>query len=432
MEIENKKRIGRNKSEILQDFIDNKINIVIATTAFGMGIDKSDIKTIIHYEQSDSLESYLQESGRGGRDENIEAQCIVLYSKQDFDKSFSQLNRSKVDLSEIQRIVKELKKFKNSKLYLSPKDIARKMGIDTADSKIDYEGMIKTALLELEKYNIIQRGRNGYKIYATSINEKQNMEAVHDALDYKKDEYEDIYQYMILLMQNIIQRSKIDVIEVDELSDIVGIERKIIFNVLYALQKEKLLEFNNDISVYVKQSVKKDFIYYFDLEQKIFEYIDNQSYESNEINLRDMNSLLSKKDKNNIYLFKAIIQSWTHLSKLKSNIFKAYFKKDICHIELLSENKKDLENLITIRKKTCSFIVDKIIEKLENEKELEVEISSNKLKLEFEEQQKLSLEGFHHSLVYLHELLNSFKLRKGRLIYYKTLQIDKQNNLGSF
>lgn len=428
-EIENKKRKGRNKSEILNDFINNKIDIVIATTAFGMGIDKSDIQTVIHYEQSDSLESYLQESGRGARDENLEAQCIVLYSKNDFNKTFAQLNHSKVDLHEIQRIVKELKKYKKIELNISPKDLAKKMGIDTEDSKIDYESIIKTALLELEQCDIIQRGRNGYKIFATSINNDKSMDTVHEVLDAKKDEYKEIYSYMILLMQNIIQRSKIDAIEVDDLSDIVGIERKIIFNVLYALQKEKFLEFNNDISIYIKKSVQKDFLKHFELENKIFEYINDLKYDNRNLNLRDLNNLIPSSNKNNINLFKKIIQSWTHLSKLKAHIFQATFNKDICSFELLENNKDILKNLINIRKKTCKFIIDKILEELGTKDELEVEISTNKLKFDFEEHYKLSLEGFHHSLVYLNELLNSFKLMRGRLIYYQTFQIDKKDNI---
>ncbi len=428
-ECEKGKREGRNKGEILNDFIDNKIDVVIATTAFGMGIDKPDIQTVIHYEQSDSLESYLQESGRGARDEKLEAQCIVLYSKNDFNKTFAQLNHSKVDLHEIQRIVKELKKYKKIELNISPKDLAKKMGIDTEDSKIDYESMIKTALLELEQYGIIQRGRNGYKIFATSIDNNKSMDTVHEVLDPKENEYKEIYSYMILLMQNIIQRSKIDAIEVDDLADIVGVEKKIIFNVLYALQKEKLLEFNNDISIYIKKSIQKEFLKHFELENIIFKYINELPYHNTSLNLRDLNNLIPHSNTNNINLFKKIIQSWTHLSKLKANIFHATFSKDICNFELLENNKKILEKLINVRKETCQFIISKMLEKLDTKDELEVEISTNKLKFEFEEHYKLSLEGFHHSLVYLHELLNSFKLRKGRLIYYQTFQIDKKENI---
>lgn len=426
-EVDQGQRQGRKKSEILNDFIDNKINIVVATTAFGMGIDKPDIQAVIHYEQSDSLEAYLQESGRGARDEKLKAQCIVLYSKDDFNKMFAQLNHSKIDYHEIERIVKELKSMKRDEIYISPKQLAQKMGIDTEDSKIDYEAIIKTALLELEHANIIKRGRNGTKIFATStINkEKRSMAYVHNILDNKKDEYEKIYNYMILVMQNIIQRSKVDAIEVDDLADIVGIGKKDIFDVLYALQKEKLLEFNNDISIFAKKSILNEFEKHFELEKEIFGFFTELDSFSTNVNLRDINSKIS--DRNIIKEIKKIIQSWKHLSKLKANNFNAHFHKDICHFKL--ENHSVLEKMIGVRKKTCSFIIEQVLKHLEDKDEAEIEVSTNRLKVEFDDIQKLTLEGFHHSIVYLHEMLKDFKLRKGRLIYYQTFKLDKQDNI---
>ncbi len=424
-EVESGKRVGRNKSEILNDFIENKIDIVIATTAFGMGIDKPDIQTVIHYEQSDSLESYLQESGRGARDVSLKAQCIVLYSKDDFNRTFNQLNRSKLEYHEIERVVRELKKIKKDEFTISPKDIAQKMGIDTEDSSIDYDVIIKTALLELEQAGVIKRGRNSNKIFATSIDkEKRSMDYVHEVLDPKQDEYALLYNDMISIMQNIIQRSKVDAIEVDELADIAGVHKNIIFDVLYALQKEKLLAYNNDISIHIKKSVKNNFTRHFKLEALILEEFKKLSEYENTINLRDINSLLGKQ--NNIQSIKKIIQSWTHLSKMKANIFNARFHKSICYFECEKSNIVKLERIIGIRKKTCEFIVDKMIKELGDQTEAEVEVSTNKLKEEYEITQKMSLNAFHHSLVYLHELIQGFKLSRGRLIYYQAFKIDKQ------
>jgi len=420
---------ARDKSQILQDFIDNKIDIVIATTAFGMGIDKPDIQAVIHYEQSDSLEAYLQESGRGARDEKLEAQCIVIYSKDDFNKTFSQLNHSKVEFHEIVRIVKELKNMKRDEIYISPKELAQKMGIDTEDSKVDYEVIIKTALLELEQANILKRGRNSTKIFATSVDsEKRNMEYVHKVLDPKQEDiYKDIYKVMIAVMQNIIQRSKVDTIEVEDLADIIGIERRKMFEALYALQAEKLIDFHNDISIYVKNTVMRDFKKHFKLEETIFEFFMRLPEFTTSVNLREINSMIN--EKNLAKEIKKIIQSWSHLSKLKANIFNAYFTKDICHFQIEPENFKMLLKLIEARKKTCEFIIEQVLKNLENKIEGEVEVSTNRLKYELEASQKITLEGFHHSLVYLHEMLKDFQLRKGRLIYYQTFHLDKQEDI---
>lgn len=427
-EIEEGKRHGRNKSDILNDFISDNIDIVIATTAFGMGIDKPNIQAVIHYETSDSLESYLQESGRGGRSDSIDAECIVLYANSDFDKLFNQQNRSKIEYAEINRILKEIKKEKRDPVILSTKQLAEKAGIDTEDSSKDYDVMIKTALLELEEAGLIQRGRNTTKIYATSIKKDEDtstMEYVHKILDPHKGIL-DLYDEMIRVMAAIIGRSKLDPIEVDDLADNTGVNRSNVHRVLYKLAEFDLIAMENDVSVYISRSVQKELESHFEFENKLIEFFKSLPDYQHEFHLRDVNDMLAEKT-NHIRLSKKIIQSFTHLSSLAKKKFKVKFHKEICRI-LQKEDLVKVIELVQIRQKVARTVIGMLLEQNRSSSD-EVEFSSTKLQQSVNEVSKISLEGFHHTLVYLHDTLKEFKLRRGRLIYYQAFALQKNERI---
>ncbi len=94
---------------IQERFRVGELRIIAATNAFGMGIDKPDIRLVVHGDVHGSLETYLQEAGRAGRDRE-HADCVLLYAPEDVRRQFSLSARSRLARHEIGAILKALRR----------------------------------------------------------------------------------------------------------------------------------------------------------------------------------------------------------------------------------------------------------------------------------------------------------------------------------
>jgi len=100
--------IGMEQREKIQKYwSSNTTRVMVATNAFGMGIDKADVRTVIHWAPPASLEEYIQESGRAGRD-GVKSYAVLLYNESDYEKIDEYFKRSFPELSEIRTLYRRL------------------------------------------------------------------------------------------------------------------------------------------------------------------------------------------------------------------------------------------------------------------------------------------------------------------------------------
>lgn len=146
------------KINIQDDFVKGAVPIICATNAFGMGIDKKDIRLVIHADIPGSLENYLQEAGRAGRDTK-DAECVLLYEQEDVEKQFSLNNLSRLSLDDIKKILRVLKKkgVNTPKIVITPSEIMGLAGYPEADRD---DGRAKTAVSWLERRGFVNRSFN--------------------------------------------------------------------------------------------------------------------------------------------------------------------------------------------------------------------------------------------------------------------------------
>ena len=439
----------KEKSENQDAFIAGEVSIMVATSAFGMGVDKKDVGRVIHYEISDSLENYIQEAGRAGRDENINAECYILFSEQDLDNHFTLLNQTKITQKEIQQIwkaIKDITRFRKT-VSQSALEIARKAGWD--ESIVGIETRVRTAVAALEESGYIRRGQNMPRVFADSIqcrNAQEAIEWIESSSLFNKREEEDAVRIIKKLISSRSRSMDPDgeaESRVDYIADQLGMERDRVIRSVNLMREIGILADAKDLSAYMGKSdriekSRQTFQTYSILERFLVEYLDDREYT---VNLKELNEAAEKAgcEKVSLNVIRTIFNFWTIKKVLKyKNI-----PNSKNHVRLVILQPRDvIRQRLERRHEVAGFVIGQLyqlaLKAKENtgREEVLVGFSQKELMKEYQDENRigklddLCSDDMEDALLYLTKI-EALKVEGGFLVIYNPMAIERieENNL---
>ena len=162
------------RKNVQESFIRGDLQAIVATNAFGMGIDKPDVRLVIHADIPGSLENYLQEAGRAGRDQQ-RARCVLLYTQDDVERQFGMSARSRLTRREIHGVLRALRNLDRKKRLDGQVEATAGeiLGEDEEkaferDSNTD-DTRVRTAVAWLEDAVLLTREENRVQVFPSSL-----------------------------------------------------------------------------------------------------------------------------------------------------------------------------------------------------------------------------------------------------------------------
>lgn len=442
----------REKTDNQNAFIAGDVQVMVATSAFGMGVDKKDVGLVMHYEISDSLENYVQEAGRAGRDEHITADCFILFDEEDLNKHFILLNQTKLHIKEIQQVwkaIKELTRFRST-VSQSALEIARKAGWD--DNIADIETRVTTAIAALEEAGYIHRGQNMPRVFANSIMARTAQEAI-DRINVsgrfsekQKEQAVRIIKKLIATKSRKHLNNEIPEARVDYISDHLGITREDVIQIVTLLREEKILADAQDLTAYIKRTEScnrsLEIVRFFNKLDKFL--LDVFTEREGIYNLKELREQAERVIERSVSpdKLKALINFWAEKDWIKREYQDA--AKNHVVIVLTECNRTKFREKSDCRYVLSDFIISALFRKAEDRDEISgeevlVEFSVLELKEDFEKEEKrrgslfrqaISVEDVEDALFYLSRI-NALQIEGGFLVVYNKLFINKiiLNNL---
>lgn len=417
-------------------FMSGEAQVIVATSAFGMGVDKKDVGLVVHYNISDSLENYVQEAGRAGRDPQMQAECFVLYADSDLDKHFILLNQTKLSISEIQQVWKAIKDLtaKRDQVSCSPLDIARQAG--WGEEVDDIETRVKAAVAALEDTGFIQRGSNSPHVFATGIAVK-NMDEARRKLtlsplfdEQSREEAARIIKSLISARATVENRGGEAESRVDYLADILGMTKATVIRNINLMRQEGLLADNRDMQTWVS---KRTSLRNLDIILKLEQFLLRQfKEEAQRFNYKELNedALKAGLSYSNIKRLKMLL----HFLSLKGYIYKQEHGYSNSVSVRLQTSQKITTARFERRMDICRFIINELNVGRDLGKDLTLvnfsvvellkQYNARQQDTMFAEHSKPDIADMEEALLYLSKT-ELMKVEGGFIVIYNTMQIGR-------
>ena len=248
------------KKGVQQRFIRGELRVIVATNAFGMGIDKPDVRLVIHADIPGSLENYLQEAGRAGRDQQA-ARCVLLYTPEDVERQFGMSARSRLTQREIQAILRALRNLDRRKrmggeVVATAGEIlaAEDEGAFERDSATD-DTRVRTAIAWLEESVLLSREENRVQVFPSSLRVRSVQEAQQKLA---KTPMNDVYRRQLLsFVDALIAADADEGISTDELMGVSGLSSEKVRAALYDLETYGIASNDTALTAFVHSGVER-------------------------------------------------------------------------------------------------------------------------------------------------------------------------------
>ena len=249
------------KKNVQESFIRGELRVIVATNAFGMGIDKPDVRLVIHADIPGSLENYIQEAGRAGRDEQ-QARCVLLYTLDDVELQFGMSARSQLTRREIQGVLRALRNM-DRKNRLDGQVVGTAGEILSEDEEHAFERdsatddtRVRTAVAWLEEASLLTREENRVQVFPSSLQVRSIEEAT---AKLQRARIADAYRRQLLsVVRTLIEADRDEGISTDELMTATGLNSEGVRGALYDLERLGIASNDTVLTAFVHAGVQRD------------------------------------------------------------------------------------------------------------------------------------------------------------------------------